>query len=258
MQIMRALRAVSTARGRDPRQYSLIAFGGAGPIHAAPLARELSVQRILIPPLPGLFSAVGLLSSHLEHHDVRSCFLFGKAITNKRIAEIGNELEQTTLAQFESYGVEASRVDLTYSADVRFRGQSSEVRVRLPDLRTNSDVVEDLWRRFSTEYDRLYGHSGGTIESMEIVGIRIVGAVPRSREATLRPLEPTSDSTSNRIAYFDGQSYDTAVVERLSLTAPISGPLLIDEYDSTTVVPPSMQAFVDKNQNLWLEPCNVH
>ena len=256
MQIMRALRAVSTARGRDPRQYSLIAFGGSGPIHAASLARELSVQRILIPPLPGLFSAVGLLSSHLEHHDVRSCFLFGNAITNERIAEIAHELEQTTLGQFESYGMQSTLVDLSYSADVRFRGQSSEVRVRLPDPRGNGDVVQELWSRFSTEYERLYGHSGGTIESMEIVGIRIVGSVPRSQEATIRPLKPTSDSTSSRTAYFGGNSYTTPVMARLSLTTPVPGPLLVDEYDSTTVVPPGMRAFVDADQNLWLEAGN--
>src|SRR5207302_2593295 len=70
---MRALRAVSTERGRDPRDFALIAFGGSGPIHAAGLARELSVPRTLVPPLPGLFSALGLLVSAVEHHDVRSC-----------------------------------------------------------------------------------------------------------------------------------------------------------------------------------------
>jgi N-methylhydantoinase A len=251
---MRALRAVSTARGRDPRQFSLIAFGGSGPIHAAPLARELSVERIVIPPLPGLFSAVGLLSSHLEHHDVRSCFLFGDGISGEALTAICRELAENTLAQFDLYGVQPSRVQLYYSADVRFRGQSSEVRVPLANAQSNTHGGEDLRARFRADYERLYGQTGGPNESIEIVAIRVVGRVARSQDAALHSQDNVSSVSSSRAACFGGESLETPVVGRFSLTTPTPGPLLIDEYDSTTVVPPDMRAYVDEHRNIWLEP----
>jgi N-methylhydantoinase A len=256
-QIMRALRAVSTARGRDPRQFALIAFGGSGPIHAAPLARELSVQRIIVPPLPGLFSAVGLLSSHLEHHDVRSCFLCGDGISREGLAAICRKLAENTFNQFGLYGVESSRINLGYSADVRFRGQSSEVRVPLLNPQSNPNVAAELRTRFETDYERRYGHTGGLNEPIEVVAIRVVGRVPRSQDAALRLQDGVPPLSSSRPACFGGESVMTPVIGRFSLTTRTPGPLLIDEYDSTTVVPPGMSAYVDEHQNICVEPRNV-
>ena len=100
---MRALRAVSTERGRDPREFVLIAFGGSGPIHAAGLAKELLIRQVIVPPLPGLFSTLGLLFSGVEHHDVRSCLLSG-----------GN-------AQCKDFGTDQSRDAAQYARPIRDR-----------------------------------------------------------------------------------------------------------------------------------------
>ena len=130
---LRALRSVSSERGRDPRDFSLIAFGGSGPIHAAALGLELGVKQILVPPLPGLFSAVGLLCSGVEHHGVRSCLLSEESLNATQLLRLRREIETEMLAQFASEGIAASEVELNCSADVRFRGQTSEIRVTWPD-----------------------------------------------------------------------------------------------------------------------------
>jgi N-methylhydantoinase A len=254
-QIMRALRAVSTQRGRDPRLFALIAFGGSGPVHAAPLARELSVERILIPPLPGLFSAVGLLSSHLEHHDVRSCFLTGEAKNGATIASICNELTAGATAQLQHYGARPADMKLAYSADVRFRGQSFEVRVPILNPQINGTLLPELRARFESNYERLYGQSGGRDEPIEIVAVRIVGRVARPKDAALWSQDGGSRGAT-RQACFGGELFETPVVGRDALKSPAAGPLLIDEYDSTTVVPPGMRASKDEHQNILMELCD--
>src|SRR5262249_51910679 len=125
--------AVSTERGRDPRDFALIAFGGAGPIHAAGLARELPLSRVLVPPYPGLFSAVGLLLSGIEHHAVRSCLLFAEALTGDALSRIRAELAQQLRAQFQAEGFPPEQVALRGSVDVRFQGQASEIRIPLEE-----------------------------------------------------------------------------------------------------------------------------
>lgn len=250
--IMRALRAVSTQRGRDPRQFALIAFGGSGPIHAAALARELSVRRVLVPPLPGLFSAVGLLSSQVERHDIRSCLLCGESLCGETIASICLELERDAQDQFRAHGISAEQFDLRYSADVRFRGQSSEVRVPLSDAQAYSTMAAELRARFERDYERLYGHLAGPDDPIEVTAIRLVSRVLKPRNIAFRSGDDWSTSEV-REACFDGQTVGVPVRDRGSLRGSLQGPLLIDEYDSTTVVPPGAQARVDEFQNILLE-----
>ena len=102
--IMKALREVSTERGRDPREFDLMAFGGSGPVHAAGLAKELAVRKVIVPPLPGLFSALGLLFSNVEHHDVRSCLLSGESLCVQKLEEFRKTLGQEMLARFREEG----------------------------------------------------------------------------------------------------------------------------------------------------------
>jgi N-methylhydantoinase A len=256
-QIMRTLRAVSTQRGRDPRQFSLIAFGGSGPIHAAPLARELRIQRILIPPLPGLFSAVGLLSSHVEHHDVRSCMLPDNLLRLENVAGICAELARGVLGRFTAEGFPAAKVELHYGADVRFESQSSELRVPLDDPGSNPRAISEMRAGFAREYEQLYGRTAELEGPIEVVAIRLVGRVRRAQDVALRLADKPNGGCSSREACFDGRFMETPVVSRASLATPAGGPLLIDEYDSTTVVPPGMRAWLDDRQNILLEPCHA-
>ena len=257
---MRALREVSTERGRDPRNFTLLAFGGAGPIHAAGLARELNIGQVIIPPLPGLFSALGLLFSGVEHHDVRSCLLSEGALTATALQELCTDLEQNMLAQFVAEGYGPDQVDRHYSADVRFRGQTSEVRVALVDGPIDDTSLQQLQDGFADEHERLYGHRSDPDNPIEVVALRLVGraGVPQG-DSHLQPAESTSATESLRPAYFgaDYGTIDTPVYRRCELTHGARGPLLIDEYDSTIVVPPSMRAALDEDLNIRLESADV-
>ena len=253
---MRALRAVSTERGRDPREFVLMAFGGSGPVHAAGLARELHIRQVIVPPLPGLFSALGLLASGVEHHDVRSCLLSAADDEAANLEGIRRELRRKMLARFETEGYAASRVILSWSADLRFQGQASEIRLELPGGPLDGPGILALNEAFEAEHERLYGHRSDPENPTEIIAVRLVGQVATpGREAGFKPRASVLAAHSGRRAYF-GSDYglvDTPVVARSELSGTTRGPLLIDEYDSTIVVPPFMSVRRDEHGNVVME-----
>lgn len=253
---MRALRAVSTERGRDPREFVLMAFGGSGPVHAAGLARELHIRKVIVPPLPGLFSALGLLASGVEHHDVRSCLLLAAGAEAASLEDIRQELRRKMLARFEAEGYAPSRITLSWSADLRFQGQASEIRLELPGDALDGPGIQALNEDFEAEHERLYGHRSDPENPTEIIAVRLVGQVAApGREAGFRPRASALATQSRRQAYFgaDGGLIDTPVVARSDLSGTVRGPLLIDEYDSTIVVPPFMSVRQDEHGNVVME-----
>lgn len=267
--MMRVLRAVSTERGRDARDFAMMAFGGSGPIHAAGLARELFISRTIVPPMPGLFSALGLLFSGVEHHDVRSCSLAGKQLTVQAIEELRKEMQAKMLEQFRSEGFAAREIVLAYSVDVRFKGQASEVAISLrlnAAAESDADTLCTLQKMFETEHLRLYGHLSEPDIPIEVSALRLVGQVAVNGEHAnghrLKPATSRGSAASDlsqptsRQAYFGPEvgSLDTPVVSRHALTGVMAGPLLIDEYDATTVVPPDTQVSLDEHGNLILQP----
>jgi N-methylhydantoinase A len=253
---MRALRAVSTERGRDPREFALIAFGGAGPIHAAGLARELSTPRVLIPPLPGLFSALGLLLAGVEHHDIRSCLLVGAEQIGAGVRQIAAELRKHMLDRFHAEGFEAGQVALTWSLDMRFGGQTSDIRIALTDEPEQARAAE-LRAAFEAEHERLYGHRSDPGNPVEVTAVRLIGRAELGAQATtLRPVAAYTPAAQSRTAYFGPEwgSVETPMIGRAALATERAGPLLIDEYDSTTVVPPGMRAWLDEQNQIVMEP----
>ncbi len=250
---MRALRQVSTERGRDPRDFALLAFGGSGPIHAAGLARELGIRHIVVPPLPGLFSALGLLFSGVEHHDVRSLLLAGEQLPG--LEPVRAEMAARMLARLAEGGYPADAVALAFSADMRFRGQASELRVDLPAGPVTEASAAALEDAFLDEHQRRYGHRSDPGSLIEVVALRLIGrAGERGYQGRLRVADTPLAVGASRPARFDGELIDTPVVTRASLASAGDGPLLIDEYDSTIVVPPDMRAQLDEDGNLILEP----
>jgi N-methylhydantoinase A len=251
---LRALRAVSTERGRDPREFVLVAFGGNGPVHAANLAYELRVKQTLVPPLPGLFSAMGLLFGGIEHHDARSCQLAREALSGDALQKLVDEMRQTMLTQFKSEGFPDNQVDFTSNVDIRFLGQASEIPLSVEGMRFTPEVLRTLQERFELEHERLYGHRSDPDNPIEVVAVRLIGrAGVHAGESRLRPAVRTdADANSSRRAYF-GEKWgmvDTPVITRPQLREPATGPFLIDEYDSTTVVPPGVKVWTDKYDNL--------
>lgn len=255
---MRALRAVSTERGRDPREFVLMAFGGAGPIHAAGLAKELLIRQVIVPPLPGLFSTLGLLFSGVEHHDVRSCLLASETLNAKALQQIKTEMQRNMLAQFQTEGYPADQVTLSCSVDIRFKGQASEIRIGMTDENFTETTMQTLYTTFETEHERLYGHRSDPDNPIEVVAVRLIGqAGIRGQQGVLNPAEQLGARALNREAYFGASwgTIETPVISRHELgEAGTTGPLLIDEYDSTIVVPPDYRGHLDSDGNILMSP----
>ena len=150
--MMRALRAVSTERGRDPREFVLVAYGGAGPIHAAALAADLGVRTAVVPPLAGLFSSAGLLFARTEFHDVRFCRVDARRPDLARLRGLdGRDAEQPS----ERVGG-LGAVEWLRSADVRYRGQNWSIEVDVPG-ETGAIDTDVVIERFEAEHERQYG-----------------------------------------------------------------------------------------------------
>ena len=253
---MRALRQVSTERGRDPREFTLVAFGGAGPIHAAGLASELAIRSVVIPPLPGLFSAMGLLFSGIEHHAVRSCLLSRQELSADALEAVQAELRRDLLHTFAGEGHTEDEVALRYSADVRFRGQTSEINVPVASGSWGPAELAALQEAFADEHERLYGHRSDPDNPVEVVAMRAIGrAGVAEMSDRLRPAAATAGESRDRSAWFgpSAGSIDTPVCRREDLQHGARGPLLIDEYDTTIVVPPGLRARIDDHLNVHIE-----
>jgi N-methylhydantoinase A/oxoprolinase/acetone carboxylase beta subunit len=197
--MMRALRSVSTERGRDPRDFAFIAFSGSGPVHAAGLARELTIGQVIIPPLPGLFSALGLLFSGIEHHDVRSCLLSGPTLTTQALEALLTEMRVTMLAQFASEGFAEDEVSFSCAVDMRFRGQASEIRIAYPAA--TATTISALIATFEAEHEQLYGHRSDPDNPVEVVAVRVVGrtvAQEIQRLGEAAPLKPAIVQTGQQ------------------------------------------------------------
>src|SRR5258705_8271948 len=166
--MMRAIRAVSSERGRDPREYAVFAFGGTGPLFAAGMARALDMTRVVIPPAPGLFSAFGLLYSEVEHHYVRTWRRRTRGLDVAELGEAFGRLEDEARRQLAAEGFRGAAVQLERSADCRYQGQSFELTVPV----TESLVLDEA---FGREHERTYGHRAGPDEPVEIVSLPVVG-----------------------------------------------------------------------------------
>jgi N-methylhydantoinase A len=253
--MLRALREVSTQRGRDPRGFALMAFGGSGPVHAAGLARELGVPCVVVPPLPGLFSAAGMLVTGLEHHDVRSCRLAGATLTAESLHRLTAEMRSELLARFRAEACPEDRLHFSCEAEVRYRGQASRIRISLTSGPKAPDAVEYLADAFEREHQRLYGHRPESGSPIEVVAVRVVGRAAALDVSLPRAVAQTRPGPASRRAVFGlpWGTVETPVVTRQSLARPTTGPLILDEYDATIVVPPDFRAWLDHAGNVVME-----
>ncbi len=242
-----AIRAVSTQRGRDPREFALIAFGGCGPLHAVELARAVGVRTVIIPEHPGLFSALGLLRTDLEFQSNRVLYidLDAAAIAplNAALAQLRRDVER--LAKGELGGIDA--LDYGIDLECRYWGQTFELALAMAFRPLTSADVATLRERFEADHERTYGHRGGD-ERVIVVAVRVRARKPPADMAAASPRKgraPTSACRRTRQAYFgpDHGSIATPVIARDDLDASARpGPLLIEEYDSVAVVPPGCTA----------------
>ena len=249
--MVRAVKAVSTYRGRDPRDFALFAFGGNGPVVGAAIADLLEMREVVIPPDPGVFSAVGLLLSDIEQERSRA-FLRGLAATDAGALEaLYAEIERDIRADFAADGYRAEGVALARFADLRYAGQAHELLV--PYTADRAAMAE----AFGAEHARTYGHRAEA-EAVECVALRVKGRVAKAKKDASTPSRRPANGAApdSRPAYFGPRhgQVQVPVLSRAALAAAgtRAGPLIVEEYDSTVVVPPGWSARVDESATIHL------
>ena len=238
--MIRALKAVSTYRGRDPREFALLAFGGGGPVHAAPIAGELDIREVVVPPAPGVFSAVGLLEARPEHHFVQTFIADLACLEPARLDAACARLLDSARALGAGAGAEVA-----WDADLRYVGQAFELTVPAPPPPHHRAGLAALAAAFEEAHLSTYGHRAGS-EPMEMVNLRLL--LRGAGRATGSATSPGQGrvATVRRACFGDGVQLETGVVGRSDLAGgPAAGPLVIEERDSTIVVPPGWRASLD-------------
>jgi len=255
----RALRAVSSERGRDPRRFDLMTFGGSGPVHAVGLAEMLDITRVVVPPFPGVFSSFGLLVADVEHHFVQTYFKTFEQLDIKALSELLNGLWNQGRNQLRAEGFDDSRHEILTQMDMKYDGQVSDLTVPYPSNEVNRQTINSVIKSFDEEHERSFGYnSPGT--GYQLVNVRVIARglpeVPRMPEKLELPVMATGASEPNRDVYFGATRgwASVPIVNRQALIgATTDGPLIVEEYDSTTVVPPNWNATVDQWSNIILE-----
>ena len=258
--LVRALRAVSTERGRDPRRFVLFGFGGMGPVHAIDVASELGIRKVIIPPLPGLFSAVGLLFADVEIHLIQTHHANTSGMDYNRINKVlaGLIKESTTTLSREGY--DAANQDLTILVDTQYLGQDSALSVTVRRDYFTPEVVQELTEDFHREHKKTYGYRSDN-EQVQIVALRClargVSAAPRVPvKMNVMDAPGWKLPRGDRKAYFGPEIgwVTVPLIGRNDLTATSQeGPMFIEEDSTLTVVSPGWQASLDHLSNIVLE-----
>lgn len=249
--MVRAVRAVSSERGRDPREYSLLAFGGSGPLHAVAMAGVLGIQRVMVPPAPGLFSAVGLVSAGLQYDLART--RLGQLLE----AEPG-DLESAFKRMADEAGERLPGAEIEFLVDLRYAGQSYELPIRAPTGSWNHSTLADLGNAFEAEHERTYGHRSET-DSVEIVTLRIRAFLPGPPIPSGNDIDEPDEvdrMPGTRRAFFGERTgwIETRVLKRSQLKeSPMWGPFILEDYDATTLVPPDVSVRLDKWRNIVID-----
>ena len=256
-QMVEALRLVTVSRGEDPRQYVMVAFGGAGPVHAAQLAEELKIPRILVPPFPGVASATGLLVSDLKRNYVQTHFADLEDVTTSEVQDRFEAMEATARQEFEKQGISPNHIQCERALDLRYSIQKYELPVPVAG-RSVVEADKLTWRRLFDELHEKHYGSRATDQRVEIVNYHLTAKValpkPAAREYSPDGEDPQAALKGRRKAYFDGW-LDCPIYarERLVCGNRLPGPTIIEQIDSTIVVPPGQNAFVDRFGNVIIE-----
>lgn len=261
--MVRAIQAVSSEIGRDPRDFALFAFGGSGPVHAASLAVQARIPSVIVPPGPGVFSATGLLFTAVEHRYSQT-FWYGVEETdveklNGVLARLDQEARETLAAE----GFSSEEMEFQHMVDMRYRGQSSELSIQVPPGYITREVLRALVDAFHVEHERSYGYRSDR-EDVQCVNLRVrARAIPRDPVApgalavvTGGHRNGPDGSAPIRKAYFgrDHGWVETPVVSRGDLSVvPLRGPAIVEEYDSTVAVPPGATATLDEVNNIRID-----
>jgi N-methylhydantoinase A len=254
------VKRVTTERGLDARDFPLVSYGGAGPLHAVLVARELQIRRVIVPNAPGHFSAFGMLVADLRRDYVRTLFARLATAPFDLFDGILREMEDAGRAEIRAAAPEARAIEIRHGADMRYVGQEHAVSVDIPTALFRARDVAGIKAVFDAAHEERYGYASGE-EAAEIVSLRcsVVGEMPKpalERIAAGGAAPDAAAGTGERPVFFTGDGFvRTPAFDRGLLKAGnhIPGPALVEEYASTTVVPPGAALEVDPYGNLSIE-----
>jgi len=250
-----AVRMVSLGKGHDPRDFTLFAFGGAGPLHASALARELGIPRVMVPARPGITNALGCVVADLRHDFVRTINRPVAGLDTGLVREVLKAQRAEGRAVIDAETVKPERIEYLHTADMQFVGQTHLLNVPLPGPEVDRETLQELFEtayfaRFKVRLPEIRANLVNLNTS--VIGVR--GDIdlstlidPSGRAANLE--EARSET---RPVWFDGKWYDTPVYsrERLPLDAALEGPAILEQLDATTVIEPGDRARSDADGNL--------
>ena len=254
-----AIRSRTVQKGIDPRAFTLAGFGGAGPLHAAEVAAMLDMQEVLIPPHPGITSAVGLLTADLEYHALRTAFAVKGALDIARLQTLFDDMEKELGAIFERDKVPAERVRMLRQADLRYVGQGYELKIDVPDGVLTETALDAVWRAFHDRHREEYGHAFEA-SPIEIVTVKVrgLGMVDKLAEPPAYKVsgEPRQVGAGRCVFRVNDvlETFETPHIERTSLPVDrrFDGPAILLQTDTTTVVPPGWTYWADRHGNVHM------
>jgi N-methylhydantoinase A len=257
------VRVFAAKRGVDLSAFTLLPFGGAGAVHAAAVAEELGMRRILVPARPGAFSALGLLCTDVVHDYIRSELRPLDAVSAEHVEEIYRQLEAKAQAELSAEGLQAGDALLTREIDLRYAGQGYELRTPLAGLysgRLSAASLTAARARFDERHAQIHGHAAKN-QAVEVVSyrLRLRVTVPKyqpqaeAAPAAARPVS-TAAKGKRRLHLGGAAAVEAAVYERdrLDIGVVVAGPAIVEQFDATTVIPPGWSARVDAYRNLML------
>jgi N-methylhydantoinase A/oxoprolinase/acetone carboxylase beta subunit len=265
--MVQAIEINSVRRGYDPRDFALVAFGGGGPLFACDIASELGIPLVVVPTAPGLTSALGLLTTDVAYEQSRTTMQFASTADFGRLANVYAELEGDLRDQLVADGFKDKEIRLVRFADCRYRGQGYELRTPAPAGAIDRSSLDRLVRAFGVEHRRVYNHEYAD-RDVQIVNVRVVGtgAIPPLAPTPIAQGMETPDASARMsvkpvVFEVDGaaQRFDTPRYSRAALKAGnhIYGPAIVDQMDTTTLIPPGFSARVDRFGNLVIARSGV-
>jgi N-methylhydantoinase A/oxoprolinase/acetone carboxylase beta subunit len=255
-----AIRARTVQKGIDPREYALVASGGAGPLHGAEVARMLGIPEVVVPPYPGINSAIGLLTTDLKYDLVRTAFIVSGHVDLARLNQDLEAMEAALRGQLEADAIDPEQATFQRHADARYVGQGYELRLALPDSTIGSDDLNAALERFHELHRQEYGHHFAH-SPIELVNLRVsaIGEVPKIRVpprpqgGSLESARIRTDQAVFRVG-MNLETFATTFYDRGKLPpgAPFPGPAIVLQVDSTTVVPPDCTAVVHESGSILI------
>lgn len=255
--MIRGIRRVSVEKGYDLRDFALVPFGGAGPLHGVELAAALNMKKVIVPPHPGIASALGMLCADVRHDYVRTHIRTADDIKVRDLEKMYLELESHGRLQLAREGFDSTGMKVSRFADMRYIGQSYELSVPMEEGPVTGRSIDSLVGGFHRMHELSYGYAKEE-ERVELVNLRVVclGMLPRSESRTVPvgvgvPLKPRE----YRTVFFDGREYKSAIYDRDHL-APgrvVEGPAVVEQMDSTILIPPGFRGESEPFGNLIIE-----